>query len=156
MLNGFNITTATDLDLNDLVRLLGVLFAIEKDFRPDPDRQRAGLALLLADPARCGVFVARDSRGAVVGMVTAQMVISTAQGSRSVWIEDLVIETASRGRGLGKALLDYAAQWACGHHATRLQLLVDSENNQGIAFYNHLGWERTQLQARRKFLHQQG
>lgn len=127
-------------------------FTIKKDFQPDPVRQWAGLALMMADRDHCGVFVTRDPQGAVVGMLTAQRVVSTVQGTHSVWIEDLVIEEAYRGQGLGKVLLIHAEHCARSHHATRVQLLVDTQNMPAVEFYDRLGWEKTQLQARRKHL----
>src|SRR5512147_48290 len=87
------IRSATPADLDALVRLLGVLFSIEADFRPDPERQRRGLQRMLEDPARRLVLVA-EVDGAVVGMVTVQLVVSTAEGGDSGLVEDMVIDEA--------------------------------------------------------------
>ncbi len=73
----FAVRRARPEDLDTLVELLGVLFAIEADFLPDPERQRRGLALLLSDP-RCACVLVAESVGVVLGMVTAQLVVSTA------------------------------------------------------------------------------
>jgi ribosomal protein S18 acetylase RimI-like enzyme len=64
----------------------------------------------------------------------------------------MVIEEDYRGEGLGKALLDEALVWAKNKGATRAQLLVDTENTPALGYYAHLGWETTQLQARKIFL----
>lgn len=136
-------------DLDRLVRLIGALFAIEADFEPDPARQRRGLEALLADPERCAVLLA-EAGGAVAGVVTAQLLVSTAEGGPAVLVEDLVVEEARRGEGLGRALLDAAAAWARARGATRLQLLVDEANGPAIGFYRRLGWRPTQLRALRQ------
>jgi GNAT superfamily N-acetyltransferase len=140
---------ATPADLERLVRLLEILFSIEADFRPDPERQRRGLALMLAEPERRVVLVA-EREGAVVGMVTAQLVVSTAEGGPSALVEDMVVESAERGRGLGRRLLSAAEAWAAARGATRLQLLADRENAPALGFYGRAGWRSTRLVCLRR------
>jgi len=142
------IRAATAADLDALCGLLRLLFTLEADFRPDEARQRAGLRLLLADPARCAVLAA-EREGAVIGMVTAQLVVSTAEGAPSAWLEDVVVAAEERGQGTGRALVEAAAAWAGARGATRLQLLVDEENRPALGFYRRLGWAPTQLRALR-------
>jgi len=139
-----SIRRATSSDLDALVRLLGVLFSIEADFAPDVERQRRGLAMLLATPERAAVLVA-ERAGAVAGMVTAQLVVSTAEGGPSALVEDMVVEASERRHGVGRALLAAAEAWAAERGATRLQLLADRENAPALRFYERLGWRWTQL-----------
>lgn len=146
------INNATPEDIPTLVALLAELFSIEADFNADTAKQVKGLQLLLANPSQAVIKVARDDRQQVVGMVSAQLVISTAQGAPSAWVEDMVVSQAWRGGGTGKALLEAIQAWAASKGATRLQLLVDTENQPAIGYYQHLGWESTQLQARRLFI----
>ncbi len=145
-MNPFRIIAAQPGDVADLAGLLAVLFAIEQDFTPDPVRQRQGLARLLASPA-AHVLIARDDAARAVGMVTVQLVMSTAEGAPSAWIEDVVVDAAWRGRGLGRALLDAALDWARAQGATRAQLLADLDNAPALAFYRKLGWQPTRLGA---------
>src|SRR5512141_824012 len=116
------IRPAAPADLEALVRLLSVLFSIEADFRPDAERQRRGLARMLEDPERRLVLVAEED-GAVVGMVTVQLVVSTAEGGDAGLLEDMIVDAAHRGRGVGRRLLAAAEAWARARGATRLQLL---------------------------------
>lgn len=139
-------------DIPALVGLLAELFSIEKDFSPDTTKQIRGLELLIANQENAVIKVARDGQGKVVGMVSAQLVISSAQGAPSAWVEDMVISQDYRNAGLGKSLLNAAIGWAKAKGATRAQLLVDTENLPAVGYYKHLGWESTQLQARRIFL----
>jgi ribosomal protein S18 acetylase RimI-like enzyme len=136
-------------DLDALVALLGELFSIEADFRPDPARQRRGLALLLDDPLRAVVLVA-ERGGRVVGVVTAQLVVSTAEGAPSAWVEDAIVEAAERGRGVGRALLEAIEARAAELGATRLQLVADRDNAPALAFYARIGWAPTRLVCLRR------
>lgn len=143
------IRLARSSDLPTLVRLLGDLFSIEADFTPDPEAQGRGLALMLAEPQRRAVIVA-EAAGAVIGMVTGQLLVSTAQGGLSVLVEDMVVDARQRGHGVGRALLDAVEQWAVDRGATRLQLLADRENAPALAFYGRAGWGATQLVCMRR------
>jgi ribosomal protein S18 acetylase RimI-like enzyme len=147
------IDNATPSDIPALVELLAELFSIEADFKPDTERQVLGLSLLLSNPEQAVIKVARDTSkvGKVIGMVSAQLVISTAQGTPSAWLEDMVVSPDYRSGGIGRQLLEAVQEWAKSKGATRAQLLVDTENLPAVGYYQHLGWEATQLQARRLF-----
>ena len=145
---GCRIRTATPADIPALVGLLAALFTIEQDFSPDTEKQARGLAGVIANP-NGSVAVATDGAGTVVGMSSAQLVFSTAEGAWSAWVEDVVVAEAWRGHGLGRALLEQILAWASDRGATRAQLLVDLDNPPALDFYRHLGWAETRLAARR-------
>jgi len=115
-------------DIPALSDLLDTLFSIEQDFQPDSERQIRGLALLLQHPDRASIKVARNECGQLVGMVSAQLVISTSEGAPSAWVEDMVVREGWRSQGVGQALLENLLEWASSHGATRAQLLVDIDN----------------------------
>ena len=71
--------------------------------------------------------------------------ISTAEGSASLLVEDVVVTRDWRGKGVGRKLLDRIAQWAAEQGANRMQLLADRTNKAGLDFYSHSGWQQTQL-----------
>jgi len=136
-------------DLDALTRLLDALFRIEEDFAPDLAKQRRGLALMLERSAtRCALVAEVQSQ--VVGMCTAQLLISTAEGGPSALIEDVVVDAHFRSRGIGRRLMDAITAWADEAGATRLQLLADKNNYVALDFYAHIGWERTQLVCLRR------
>ena len=146
------IDVATLDDVEALVALLNVLFSIEQDFKPDAEAQRRGLRLLIGGSGSGRIFVARHASQGVVGMVSAQLVISTAIGAPSAWVEDMVVAEAFRGQGLGQALLAAAGDWARSQGAGRLQLLADADNQPALDFYRHLDWQPTRLFAWKKLL----
>lgn len=145
-------SVANESDTDALAQLLVILFTIEKDFSPNLEKQLNGLHLLLQNNQTATIQVAKNSKGKVVGMVTAQLVISTAQGTASAWIEDMVVAPEYRGHGVGKTLLQRCLDWAKQKGATRAQLLVDIENKEALGYYEHLNWQATQLQARKILL----
>jgi len=145
------IRDACEKDVPQLVDLLNDLFTIEVDFKPNIERQTIGLKMLVAQPSYGVIKIASITDGLIIGMVSAQLVISTAQGNYSAWIEDMIVANAYRHQGIGKQLLQSAIEWAKDKGATRAQLLVDIENERALGYYQHLGWQSTQLNARRIF-----
>lgn len=145
----FRIEEAGYSDLPEMTMLLGVLFSIESDFTPSSSRQKKGLSMLLENRERARVFVAKSPDGRVVGMVSAQLVVSTAEGGYSSWIEDVVVHPDCRDLGIGKALLEGATDWSWRMGATRCQLMADHDNSPAQAFYDFLGWRATRLGVRR-------
>ncbi|MDH5297935.1 MAG: GNAT family N-acetyltransferase [Desulfobulbaceae bacterium] len=142
------IRAATPADVDDLVRLLALLFAMETDFAVDEARQRRGLAMLLASSQ--AVVLVAEAEGRVVGMCSGQLTISTAEGGPALLVEDMVVHAQWRGGGIGRQLLEEIGSWAVRHGATRLQLLADRDNRAGLDFYQSIGWQTTNLICLRK------
>ena len=133
-------------DLPTLVELLCQLFSIETDFEVRPTRHARGLRLLLGAVHRGRVYVAvAESRGEVVGMATVQTVVSTAEGARSGWIEDVVVREDLRGTGIGTILMADVAHWARANNLARLQLLADRRNRLALTFYDRLAFQTTNM-----------
>jgi ribosomal protein S18 acetylase RimI-like enzyme len=133
-------------DLPTLVELLCQLFSIETDFAVRPTRHARGLRLLLGAVRRGRAYVAvAESRGEVVGMATVQVVVSTAEGTRSGWIEDVVVREDLRGVGIGTMLMADVAHWARANNLARLQLLADRRNRLALTFYDRLAFQTTNM-----------
>jgi len=144
------IRKATAGDIDAMTGLLEQLFSIEADFTAEPEKQRRGLADLLAQDDSCVLVCEVD--GQVAGMCTVQIMISTAEGGKAGLLEDLVVAQSWRGQGLGTALLAAAEAWGVQRGLTRLQLLADATNGSALAFYRRKGWSGTRLVALRKML----
>jgi ribosomal protein S18 acetylase RimI-like enzyme len=146
--NEITVRVATEADIPVMVKLLGVLFRIESDFYPDAIKQKRGLSLLLASPA-ARAWVAEHPKVGVIGMLTMQTVVSTAEGDYAGLIEDLIVEESFRRCGIGTLLVRAALQYAREKHLPRIQLLADVHNVPAIIFYRDLGWEQTNLMTLR-------
>ena len=142
-------------DIETMTELLAELFTIEADFAVDPTVQRRGLQLLLKNPDQACVLVA-ETVGKIVGMVTVQLLTSTAEGGRVGLLEDLVVHGGWRGRGVGTSLLREVETWAHKRGLLRLQLLADKENLPGLEFYRARHWAPTQLVCLRRKGQEQG
>ncbi len=66
--------------------------------------------------------------GRVTGMVTAQLLISTAQGGIVALVEDMVVTSAMRNLGIGRQLMAAIERWALKRDVTRVQLLAERGN----------------------------
>lgn len=139
----WHIRPASPADLDRLTELLGELFAIEADFRIDAERQRRGLQLLLAAPQ--AIVLVAEAEGIVIGLATGQLTISTAEGGLALLVEDVLVASDWRGRGIGRCLIAELGRWAGGRDAHRLQLLADRNNSGGLDFYRKIGWQATEL-----------
>ncbi len=137
------IRSATKADIPAMAELLHQLFAIEKDFTPDYEKQAQGLELLIERPSAM-VFVAEADRE-VVGMCTTQVIISTSMGMEVGIVEDVIIDVEHRGTGLGSALMRTVEEWATAQGLGRLQLGADKDNGPALCFYRQQGWKHTNL-----------
>jgi GNAT superfamily N-acetyltransferase len=139
-------------DLDAMVSLLQTLFAVEKDFTPDLKRQRKGLVRFLDGCGKHRCIKVAEVEGDVVGMCTAQTLVSTAEGGMVALIEDMVVDSRYREMGIGRSLMESIEKWAHDRRATRLQLLADRTNFGALDFYAKIGWLPTRLIClRRKF-----
>jgi GNAT superfamily N-acetyltransferase len=143
--------TATSNDIPQLCELIETLFSLEADFDFDAEKVARGLELFLSDTTNRNIFVA-ENEGSILGMCSAQLLVSTAQGTPSGWIEDVVLREEARGQGLGPQLLEQLEKWCLERGATRLQVLCCTENQPAMAFYPKLGFESTQLVCLHKYV----
>lgn len=136
-------------DVDELVRLLGLLFEGESEFSAEPSRQRAGLRSLLATAGPATVLVAeRDDR--VLGLVTLQLVVSTAEGGRAALLEDLVVDPTARGAGIGSMLVAAAVDHAANLDCCRVTLVTDAENVDAQRLYERHGFVRSTMLTMRR------
>lgn len=132
-------------DLDAMTALLSELFSIEADFAVDEQSQRRGLSIMMDGCLKHRCLKVAEVEGRVVGMVSAQMLVSTAEGGMVALIEDMVVDSRFRGRGIGRMLMAHIEAWSREHGASRLQLLADRTNFQALDFYDRIGWHPTKL-----------
>lgn len=131
--------TAREADLPQLVELLALLFDQEAEFRPDAAKQAAALELILSDPQRGRIYVARDGKR-VVAMASLLFTVSTAEGGKAAWFEDLVVRPEYRRRGTGQKMLAHVLAQARSEGVLRVTLLTDMQNDRAQALYRRAGF----------------
>jgi len=137
-------------DIHALMNLLKELFAIEVDFSFDAEKHRQGLQLMIDGCGKHRCVKVAEMNSEVIGMCSAQTLISTSEGGAVAFVEDLVVQSQWRKKGIGRLLLEGVEIWCKTRCLVRLQLLADSENGPGLAFYRNNSWKPTQLICLRK------
>lgn len=135
---------ATAADVAQLCQLLALLFTQEADFTPDAERQACGLRLIVKQPDVGCVYCAADG-DSIVGMVSILFTVSTAEGSRAAWLEDMVVHPSRRGQGIGERLLHEAISGARAAGCSRVTLLTDATNSAAMWLYMRTGFVRSQM-----------
>jgi len=135
-------------DVPQLTELLGLLLAQEADFAPDPERQRRALNAIVADASIGRIYVMRE-RAELIAMASLLYTVSTAEGGKAAWLEDLVVRPSRRGRGIGRMLLQQVAARARADGVLRLTLLTDPGNERAHALYRGLGFEFSAMRPMR-------
>ncbi|MBX9911786.1 MAG: GNAT family N-acetyltransferase [Beijerinckiaceae bacterium] len=78
-------------------------------------------------------------QGAPVGFAVWFYTYSTFSGRHGIWLEDLFVREAQRGRGIGKALMVGLARRCVDEGLTRLAWWVLNWNEPSRVFYRSLG-----------------
>ena len=149
MITDVVIRPAGPADIEAMVKLISLLFSVEEDFSIDLEKQQQGLEMFFAYPSGRCLLVA-EFQGNVIGMCSAQLLVSTAEGGWKALVEDVVVAEHFRGLGIGKRMLSALEEWARGQSAKRMDLLADRCNTNALEFYDRLEWKKTNLIALQK------
>jgi len=91
----------------------------------------------------------------VLGLFDEKTLVGTVMvghdGHRG-WVYYLAVDESHRGEGLGRQLMLAAEDWLRERGVVKLQLMVRSANAGVLDFYDHLGYEDSDVQVRAKWL----
>ena len=138
----FSIRPATPADSDTLFRLISALAEYEKlTHLVEATPQKLGDALFGARPHAEAVIVEVDHDGAkrAEGFALFFHNFSTFLAKPGLYLEDLFVEPAWRGHGLGKALLKHLAALAVERGCGRFEWSVLDWNQPSIDFYQAMG-----------------
>lgn len=134
------VRSADARDVPDLLRLVHALAAYEKE--PDAveaTEQMYTDVLFPADGHPTAFAEVAQIDGQVVGMAIWFLSFSTWTGTNGVWLEDLYVDPAHRGTGLGLALLRRLATICVERGYRRFEWWVLDWNSPSIEFYRAAG-----------------
>jgi len=134
--SGIRIVEATGVD-DALVSVMARLVPQLSRSNPPPDA--ATLEAIVGSEASV-LLLALDEEEAVVGCLTLAL-FRIPTGLRA-WIEDVVVDEAARGRGVGEALNREAIGRARAEGATTVDLTSRSSREAANRLYQRLGFEK--------------
>ena len=128
---------------------LGELLGLVRDYcdfyetNPSDASLLALSRALLADTAHEGVqLLARDREGRACGFATVFWSWDTTEGARIGIMNDLYVDPAARGGGLGAELIEACREHCLARGATRLEWLTAEGNRRAQALYDRTGAAR--------------
>ena len=129
---------ATEADLDTIIELIQAL----ADYEREPDAVRLDREVLrghLFGPRPYAEVLIAEDGGAPVGFALFFHNFSTFEGRPGIYLEDLFVVPAARGKGVGKMLLTRLAALAIERDCARLEWWVLDWNTPAIDFYRSLG-----------------
>lgn len=133
----FNIRYAKESDCEAVIALitgLAVYEHMEDQMTNTPELMKQ---VVFAEKA-ANVLVC-ESEGKIVGYSIFFFSYSTFIGKKGIWLEDLYVDPAYRGKGIGKAFFKELCGVALKEDCMRLEWNVLNWNAPSIAFYDSLG-----------------
>jgi ribosomal protein S18 acetylase RimI-like enzyme len=133
--------TAADVDL------VAPLFDAYRQFYRQPadlPRARRFLAERLSQ-RQSTVLVAETTDGAAVGFVQLYPCFSSIRAAPVFILSDLFVAPSSREGGVGRLLMEAAAQFARATGAVGLELATAKTNAPAQRLYESLGWQRDEM-----------
>ena len=126
---------------DDVAAVLGLIRELAT-YEREPDAVVAtedDLQVALFGEAPAAHCLVVDDGTSVVGFALWYPTFSTWTGKAGLWLEDLYVQPAARGTGLGKALLVELARIAVSRGWTRFEWWVLDWNEPAQGFYRSVG-----------------
>lgn len=139
-------------NVNDIPRILDLLhqvnmvhYEIRPDlFKPNTTKYNAQELQALLIDARTPIFV-EDDEGKVTGYAFCQIKEVKddilLQDIKTLYIDDICVDEAARGRHVGKALFDYVHEYAASIGCRNITLNVWEGNTPAYSFYKNMGMQ---------------
>jgi GNAT superfamily N-acetyltransferase len=107
----------------------------------DEERNRAFFARFL-DPSDDGILIAAWDGDRLLGYACLYWHLSSLAAAETVLMNDLYVDAADRGRGVGRALIEAAAEIARARGAHSLEWATAPDNHTAQRLYDSTGAER--------------
>ena len=96
------------------------------------------------------VWVAEDD-DQVIGLITASLRPTLWHAGPVALIDELIVDHAARGQGVGKALIDAIVTWAQKRGASEIEVSTEKDNEPAQAYYLRHGFEHESVLLEMEF-----
>jgi GNAT superfamily N-acetyltransferase len=130
----------------DYERLLPLVAAYQRFYEVeeiDEERNRAFFRRFLS-PSEDGMLLAAHDGGEIVGYACLYWHFSSTRAVETVLMNDLFVSEATRGRGVGRGLIEASAAVARERGATKLEWSTAPDNHTAQRLYDSTGAERSE------------
>lgn len=142
-------TRARPSDESALLAMMRTFYAGER--LPFDEARARRILDELTDPNSYGFLHVMQVEGRPAGYLLSTWGYSAEHGGPYLLVDELYVEPAHRGRGLGRAALEFAAALAREHGATVVKLEVSDHNPEAARLYLGQGFtdEKRRVLVRR-------
>ncbi|MBT3382377.1 MAG: GNAT family N-acetyltransferase [Prolixibacteraceae bacterium] len=91
------------------------------------------------------IFLAEEEK--IVGTLT--LIINQMPSGKKAWIEDVVVNSKMRGRGIGEKLIEFAVEFAKKHEISKIDLSSKPERIAANNLYKKLGFKQRETNVYR-------
>lgn len=135
----FDPSLAGSEDSPELLSLMRMFYR-EEGYPFNEERTRCALLALLSNPLFGAVWVFR-MEGRAVGYLVVTFGYSLEFGGRDAFVDELFVEPAARGQGIGTRALEIAQEHCRRNGVAALHLEVEHENPKARALYERIGFK---------------
>ena len=135
---------AAEADLQDVLRLY--LHLHETGVPENNDHLRETWAQILHDPNHHRIV--NEVNGKIVSSCVCVIIPNLTRGVRPyAFIENVVTDSACRGKGYATECLNHAKALALAHNCYKMMLLTGSKSGSTLSFYRRAGYNNTDKTA---------
>jgi GNAT superfamily N-acetyltransferase len=143
MAAGVEVTAVRDEELETLLPLISAYQRFYEVDDVDPERNRFFFRRFLA-PSEVGLLLAaREETGGILGYACLYWHFSSLRALETVLMNDLFVAPEARGRGVGRALIEAAAEVARERGAAWVEWSTAPDNHTAQRLYDSLTEEKS-------------
>ena len=140
---GIEIAPVSGADFEQLLPLIGAYQRFYEVEEVDEERNRAFFRRFLA-PSEDGMLLGARVGGRLLGYACLYWHMSSLAAAETVLMNDLYVGADARGRGVGRALIDAAAEIARSRNAHSLEWSTAPDNHTAQRLYDSTGAGRSE------------
>ncbi len=145
-----NIISADKGHAKEILSLLSQLLEVahgEGDI--PPSQVEDNLSQILDNPAY--LILLAEEEGNIVGLINVHFRNTLFHPGPSALIDELVVDTRFRGRGIGTALIESAIEEAKRRGCVEIEISTESDNTSAIEFYKKRGFTHSAVLLENEF-----